>query len=317
MSRACVAIRSQSISSAEQRVDMLVADRFVRAIEDGVAQAAHARHQLDAEEAAQAEDWLALTLGVGMKRVGLDRRAVLHQPIKDVDRLPHAAGDEAGEQGDVGIGDVVVSDTAIAAIANVPGPHEIVLAELDVRAVGDRCATAAPMPGQREAGILVDHIDHRRLQLVGVDVLRVDPAQRLRRRDLGGVAGGLIGTEIAAVAEHGEDIALDGLCELRIGRRMVVRSGECSAAQCSACLRISRRCRSGIRARISCSNSASPSGWIARRQLLQVGRSVFVDAQFAVGRKSRIDLGGEPSSIRPSARRRNPRRARGMPRAAQ
>ena len=69
---------------------------------------------------------------------------------------------------------------------------QIVLAQLDVRAVGDRGAAAAPMPGQREAGVLVDHVDHRRLQLVGVDVLRVDPAQRLRRRDLGGVPGGLI-----------------------------------------------------------------------------------------------------------------------------
>ena len=121
MSRACVAIRSQSISSAEQRIDMLIADRLGRAIEDGVAQAAHAWHQLDAEQAAQAEDWLALALGVGMQRVGLDRRAVLHQRIQDVDRLPHAAGDEAGEQGDVGVGDVVVGDAAIAAVANVPG----------------------------------------------------------------------------------------------------------------------------------------------------------------------------------------------------
>ena len=176
----------------EQRIDMLIADRLGGAIENGVAQAAHARHQLDAKEPAQAEDRLALALGVGMKRVGLDLRPVLQQPIKDVDRLPHAAGDEAGEQGDVAIGDVVVSDAAIAAVANVPGAHEIILAQLDVRAVGDRRAAAAPMPWQREADVLVDHVDHRRLQLVGVDVLRVGPAQRLRRGDLGGVPGGLV-----------------------------------------------------------------------------------------------------------------------------
>ena len=41
--------------------------------------------------------------------------------------------------------------------------------------------------------------------------------QRLRRCDLGGVSGGLIRTEIAAIAEHGENVALDGLREFRIG----------------------------------------------------------------------------------------------------
>ena len=35
----------------EQRVDMLIADRFIGAIENGVAQPAHAWHQLDAKEA--------------------------------------------------------------------------------------------------------------------------------------------------------------------------------------------------------------------------------------------------------------------------
>src|SRR5271154_5181434 len=112
---------------SEKRVDMLVADRRVGAIEGSVAQASHARHQLDAEEPTQAEDGLALALGISVKRIGLNRRVVLHQRIKDMDRLPHPAGDEAGEQGDVGVGDVVVSDTAVAAIADVRGSYEIIL----------------------------------------------------------------------------------------------------------------------------------------------------------------------------------------------
>src|SRR5208337_4510100 len=152
--------------ASEQRVDMLVASSLAGAVENGIAQAAHAWHQLDAEEATQAEDGLALALGISVKRVGLDLRAVFHQRVKDMDGFPHAAGDEAGEQGDVGICDVVVSDAAITAVADVPGADEIVLPELDVRAVGDRCATTAPMPGQRETDVLVDHVDHCRLQLV-------------------------------------------------------------------------------------------------------------------------------------------------------
>ena len=48
--------------TGEQRVDMRVADRLGRAIEGDVAQTAHAWHQLDAEQSAQAEHGLALPL---------------------------------------------------------------------------------------------------------------------------------------------------------------------------------------------------------------------------------------------------------------
>jgi hypothetical protein len=147
-----------------------------------------------------------------MQRVGLDFRPVLQQPIQDVDGLPDAARNKAGEQGDIAVGDVVVGDAAIGAIANMLGSQEIVLAQLHMRAVGDGGAAAAPMPGQRETSVLVDDVDHRGLQLVGIDVLRIDPAQRLRRRHFGSVPGGLTWAEITAVAEHGEQVPLYGLC---------------------------------------------------------------------------------------------------------
>ena len=295
--------------SAEQRIDMLVADGFGRTIEDGVTQAAHARHQLDAEQSAETEDRFALALGVGMERVGLDRRAILHQPIQDVDRLPYAAGDEAGEQSDVGVGDVVVGDAAIAAIADMARADQIVFAQLDVRAIGDGGATAAPVSRQWEADILVDHVHHRRLQLVDVDVLGVDPAQRRRRGDVGGVPGGLIGTKIAAIAEHGEEIALDGLREFRIGPGWrsevpgIVRPvlgmfedvEEMALRHTGADFLLELRQSVGL---ASC------------RQLLQMRRAVRVDAQFAVGRRIRHRPRPLPSSIRPSAQRRTPRRVR-------
>ena len=201
----------------EQRVDMLVADRFDRTIEDGVTQAAHARHQLDAKQPAEPEDRLALALGVGVERVRLERRLVLHQPIKDVDGLPHAAGNEAGEQCYVGVGDVVIGDAAIATVTDMARPNQIVFVQLDVCAVGDSGAATTPMPRQRKADILVDHVHHRRFQLVDVDMLGVDPAQRRRRSDVGGVPGSLIGTKIAAVAEHCEQVASDGLHKFGIG----------------------------------------------------------------------------------------------------
>src|SRR5271155_3288613 len=279
---------------SEKRVDMLVADRLVGAIEGSVAQAAHARHQLDAEEPTQAEDGLALALGISVKRIGLDRRAVLHQRIKDMDCLPHPAGDEAGEQGDVGIGDVVVSNTAIA---NVPGPHEIVLAELDVRAVSDRCSATAPMTGQWEADVLVDHVDHCCLQLVGIDVLRVDPTQRLSCRDLGGMSSSLVWAEIAAVAEHGEEISLNSISKLRIGAGWWSKVASVAGPVLDMLENIKE-----MPLRHPCTDFLlefdQPFGLDARRQLLQVRRSVFIDAQFAVGRKSCVNLGSEARQFR-------------------
>jgi hypothetical protein len=114
-----------------------------------------------------------------MKRVGLNLRAVLQQRIQDMDCFPHAAGDEAGEQGDVAVGNVVVRDAAITAVADMARTEQVVLAQLDVRSVSDRGATAAPMPRQLEPDILTDHVDHGGFQLVGGDVLRIDPPQRL------------------------------------------------------------------------------------------------------------------------------------------
>src|SRR5580658_202799 len=109
----------------EERVDMAVANGFVRSVEDDVIPVSHAWHQLDAEEPAQSEDRLALALSVGVQGVRLDYGTVLHQSVEDVDRLPDAARDEAGEQRNIAVGDVVVGDAAVAAIPDVLGADEI------------------------------------------------------------------------------------------------------------------------------------------------------------------------------------------------
>ena len=45
--------------------------------------------------------------------------------------FPYAAWDEAGEQRDVGISDVVIGDAVIAAVADVPGAGQVILAQRD------------------------------------------------------------------------------------------------------------------------------------------------------------------------------------------
>ena len=76
-----------------------------------------------------------------------------------------------------------------------------------------------PQPGQGKAGVLADDVHHGRFQLACGDVLGVGPAQRLREGDFGSVPGGLARSEVAAVAEHGEQVALDRLGKLWIGAR--------------------------------------------------------------------------------------------------
>ena len=122
-------------------------------------------------------------------------------------------------------------------------------------------------------------------------MLGIDPTQRLRRGDLGGMTGGLAGAEIAAIAEHREQIALDGPGELRIGAggRSEVPGiagpvfgifedvEEVAFRHPGADFLLERR---------------QPLGLIPSCQLLQVKRSIRVDAQLGVGRKRGIDLGG-------------------------
>ena len=57
---------------SEKSVDIPVADGFVWAVDDGVADAAHAAHQLDSNDPAKVEDRLTLSLDIGVERVRLD-----------------------------------------------------------------------------------------------------------------------------------------------------------------------------------------------------------------------------------------------------
>jgi hypothetical protein len=180
--------------------DCTVSGRSGGTVEDEVGPSAHAWHELDTKEAAEAEYGLALAMGICVERFWLDLGSVLQQTIQNVDSFPNSTGNEAGEQRDIGFGDVVVGDTSVSAVANVTGAEKIVLTELDVGAIGDGGAATAPVLWQGEAGVPADHINHRRLQLVSIDMLGVDSAQRLRRGNVRGMASGLTGTEIAAPA---------------------------------------------------------------------------------------------------------------------
>jgi hypothetical protein len=145
------------------------------------------------------------------------------------------------------------------------------------------------MPRQVEADILADHVDHRSLQLVGIDVLSIDPTQCLRCGDLGGVASGLVGAEIAAVAEDGEQIALDRLGELRIGAggRAEV-TGE--AGPVVGILKDVEEMTLRHPGADFLLEFPQPLRLIGRRQLLQVRRPIPINAQLGVGCKASVEF---------------------------
>ena len=92
----------------------------------------------------QPKDRFTLSVGVSVKRVRLNVGAVFQQAIQDVDGLPNAAGNEVAKQCDVGVGDVVVGNPAVAAITNVTFANQIVFTQLNMLAISDRSLTTAP-----------------------------------------------------------------------------------------------------------------------------------------------------------------------------
>ena len=189
----------------KQCVDMTVASGFIRSAEGDIIPVAHARHQHDAKQSAKSEDWLALALGIGMQCIGLQKA------IKNVNRFPDTARNEAGKQGNIAVSDMMVGNATISAVSNVGGTQEIVLAQRYVRAVGNGRISGTPHFGQRKSRIFTDDITHRRFELVGVDVLGIYPPQHLRGGNIGGVPCRLTWPEIAAITEDCEQVTPDSL----------------------------------------------------------------------------------------------------------
>lgn len=122
----------------EQRVNMGEGCLLVRAIHRQVFPVADARHQGDSQQRRQAKDRCALRLGIALDRIGLNVGEVLEQAVEKINRLPDPAGDEVGEQGDVGVGDMIVANAAIPSVADVVLGEQVLLVQIPFCAVGYR-----------------------------------------------------------------------------------------------------------------------------------------------------------------------------------
>ena len=140
------------------------------AVEREVLPVADAGQQIEAEQVRQGVHGVALALGLGVDRVGLGVGQVPQQALDDVDRFPDAAGDEVAEQRDVVVGDVVVGDPAVAAVADVRLGQEVVDQRVDLRAVGGDARPVSPGLDQIELQVGVDDIRSGQVELLGREV---------------------------------------------------------------------------------------------------------------------------------------------------
>jgi hypothetical protein len=131
---------------------------------------------------------------------------VFEESFDDVHGLPDAAGDEVREERDVVVGDVVVGDPAIAAVADVRLGEQVVDQRVDLGPVGGDRRSVTPGLDEVELEVGVDDVGCRLVELLGREVPRGGRAQ-LVRRDAADVAGGLRWAEVAAVGERRQDVA--------------------------------------------------------------------------------------------------------------
>ena len=114
-----------------------------------------------------------------MQSVGLNRGAVLYQPVENMYRLPDAARNKGGEQSDIAVSDGMICNTAIAPISDVLSAQKVVFSQWNVRAVRDRSVAGTPKPRQGKAVIGIDQISRCGFQLGCINMLSIDAAKSL------------------------------------------------------------------------------------------------------------------------------------------
>jgi hypothetical protein len=92
-----------------------------------------------------------------MEGVGTNLRAVLQEAIQDVHGFPHPTGHKAAEQGNIGIGYMVVADALPPAVPQVVLTQEVLFIDVPLGAIRGSPLARAPEFGQEEAIIPVDH----------------------------------------------------------------------------------------------------------------------------------------------------------------
>jgi hypothetical protein len=189
----------------EWQVDVLVAQGLRGPEELYRLPVANRQRELDIEQGSGAKDWGRLALGVGVNTIRLDVRAVLQEPVQDVERLPDVAEDKVAEQRDVGVRNVIVADRAVPVVADMTLGEQIPPVEVPLPAICRCMFSGAPALREREAVIHVDQGGNYLIALLFSDMPLVNP------HNLSAVIalqrpGGLGGFPVIAVGERGRHV---------------------------------------------------------------------------------------------------------------
>jgi hypothetical protein len=119
----------------KQQINVLVPHLWIRTEEMQVLPVPDPRLELNAEQMRESEYRCTLALSIRVDRLRLYVRLVLLKEVEDMVAFPRTAGCEAAEQGNVQVGYEVVSDPAVAAVADVVLRHEILRRQVPFRPV--------------------------------------------------------------------------------------------------------------------------------------------------------------------------------------
>lgn len=150
-----------------------------------------------------------------MEDVRLDIALVFEQAIQDIDGLPDAARNEVAEESDVGVGDMVVTDAAIAAIADMVFRDEVLFVKVPTRPVGGGVFAGTPKARERKVVVCIDDGRDGLVQSILGHVSLVNPCNLSSVGSLNRACG-LAWTEIASVAESGQEVALSRVLQLGV-----------------------------------------------------------------------------------------------------
>jgi hypothetical protein len=190
---------------AEERVDVPVPGFGRGAVEVEVFPVAHPRHQVEPKQVCEGVDRQGLALSIGVYLGGGHLGLLLKQALDEIHRLPHAYWYEFREQSNIGVRDIIISDSTGSSIANAGLGQQVVNERVDLGAVGGHHRPVTPGFDQVELGEGVDDIGDGPVELLHGDMPPCGRGQ-LVGGDPGDVSGGLGRAHVRAVAERCDDV---------------------------------------------------------------------------------------------------------------
>ena len=118
-------------------------------------------------------------MDISMHRIWSQFRAVLEQPIDNINCLKYAARKKMGEERNIHITDMVIGNPPKASIANMSLGNQIFFGQIVLGSIGSCSLCVAPATWQGAASEAIDNVAIGRIQLLRADVPAIDLGEDL------------------------------------------------------------------------------------------------------------------------------------------